>query len=305
MNTKEMWNRYERNLNFSRVSENDFDISMYHPFMRNSKVAVLDSASTLRMEKNLPVLDGATALYPLYSAFVQAVYPCKEKTKVKYRNTMNAYKALIDRKVDIIFVACPSNEQSEMAKKAGVEFQLTPIGKDAFVFFVNANNPINGLSVNEIQNIYSGNITYWSEVDGQNDTIIPFQRNAGSGSQTAFLHFMDGKKVITPRKDELIFGMGMIISRVADYINYPNSIGYSFRFFANDMAANKQIKLLSINGIYPDLGSIANNSYPLTSVFYAVSLSDNKNPNVKKLLNWIQSAQGQELVAKTGYCPVY
>jgi len=304
LNTKNMWNRYENNLNYPRISENDFDISEYQPFIENNKVATLDVVSTLKINNKLPVLDGATALYPLYSAFAQAVFPARGKNKVKYSNTMNAYKALIKRKVDVIFVASPSSEQLKMAEKAGVNFKLTPLAKEAFVFFVNENNPINNLSISQLHDIYSGKIKNWNEVGGQNDSIIPFQRNIGSGSQTAFINFMQENEIVIPRKDEIIFGMGMMISRVADYINYPNSIGFSFRYFVNEMVGNKQIKLLKINGFPPDIASIENVSYPLLYDFYAITLSDNKKNNVEKLLEWIKSEQGQELIRKTGYCPI-
>ena len=303
-NTKNMWNRYENNLNYPRVSENDFDVSAYQPFMQNNKVAKLDTVSTLKLKNNLPVLDGATALYPLYSAFAETVYPETGKNNVKYSNTMNAYKALVKRKVDIIFVASPSTEQLKMAEKAGVELKLTPIAKEAFVFFTNENNSVNDLSTKQLQDIYSGKIKNWNEVGGQNDTIIPFQRNVGSGSQTAFIDFMQGNEIVTPHNDELIFGMGMMISRVADYINYPNSIGFSFRYFTNEMVGNKHIKLLQIDGFLPDIASIKNEIYPLVYDFYAITLSDNKKPNVEKLLEWILSEQGQMLIEKTGYCPL-
>jgi phosphate transport system substrate-binding protein len=292
-----------------RLSENDFDIRIYQPFNNDGKVAMLDTVSTLKLKKELPVLDGATALYPLYSAFVQAVYPNKNydihHSKVMCNNTMTAYQMLIKKKVDIIFVARPSKQQIELAEKQGITMKFTPVAKEAFVFFVNKNNPINSLTVDEIQGIYSGEIKRWNEIGGNNDSIIAFQRNEGSGSQTAFINFMGEKRIIKPKTDEKIFGMGKMISRVADYANYNNSIGFSFRFFTDEMVRNKQIKLLKINGVYPDIESIKNQTYLLTSDLYAVTLSDNTNPNVVKFLEWILSSQGQSLVERTGYCAIY
>jgi phosphate transport system substrate-binding protein len=292
-----------------RMSENDFDISIYQPFNNNGKVATLDTVSTLKLRKNLPVLDGATALYPLYSAFVQAVYPEKNykirRSNVRCNNTMASCQSLVKKKVDIIFVARPSKQQIELAEKQGAIMKFTPIAKEAFVFFVNKNNSVNSLTVHELQDIYSGKVKGWNEIGGNNDSIIAFQRNEGSGSQTAFINFMNGKDIMKPKTDEKIYGMGMIISRVADYANYGNSIGFSFRFFTNEMVNNHQIKLLKIDGIYPDITSIRNQTYPLVSDFYAVTLSDNTNPNVAKFLEWILSPQGQALVEKTGYCSIY
>ena len=69
------------------------------------------------------------------------------------------------------------------------------------------------------------------------------------------------------------------------------------------MVKNNQIKLLSVEGIQPDIHNIENGTYPITSEFYAVIRSD-ADENTKKLLEWIVSKQGQKLIEKTGYTPI-
>ena len=282
------------------------DLMLYAPFAEETKAVFLDGVSSLKLDENLPILDGATALYPLYSTFAQAVYPNKTynlyNSEVMCNNTILAYNQLIHRTVDVIFVAPPSKQQLENAEKGEVTFNMTPIGKEAFVFFVNAHNPVDNLTVEQLRAIYSGKIKNWEELGGNNEPIRPFQRNEGSGSQSAFLHFMEGVSIMEPLKENVAKGMGDIISQTADYTNYSNAIGFSFRFFAREMVNNKEIKLLRIEGIYPDTETIKNNTYPLASQFYAVTLSDNTNPNVLMLLEWITSEQGQGLVEKVGYC---
>jgi phosphate transport system substrate-binding protein len=299
-------NAYDRNI--LRIREGYVNLNLYSPYSKNTKAVILDEPSSLKLENDLPLLDGATALYPLYAAFAQAVYPKKTynlyNSEIVCSNTIRSYQSLIDKEVDIIFVAPPSKGQSEIAEKAGVKFHFTPIGKEAFVFFVNAHNPVDNLTVEQLQAIYSGEITNWKDVGGNDETIRPFQRNENSGSQTAFVHFMRGKTIREAPKEDVPGGMGGIISQTADYANYGNAIGFSFRFYANEMVNNKDIRLLKINGIYPDLETIKNDEYPLSSQFFAVTLSDNEKPNVLKLLDWIISEQGQQLVEKTGYCPV-
>ena len=302
-------NAYDKSV--LRIRENGVDLNLYAPFQNGGRVASLDAPSSLKLETDLPRLDGATALYPVYSAFAQAVYPEKRKgneidynlydSEVACNNTIGAYKRLMDGEVDIIFVAQPSEYQLEQAQMKGVEFDLTPIGKEAFVFFVNAKNPVNGVTVDELRKIYSGKITNWKQVGGKNERIRAFQRNENSGSQTAFLHFMKGYPVMTPPMEEIVRGMGGIIDRTSDYANYSNSIGFSFRFYANQMVGNEGIKLLSVNGVFPDIQSIKSNSYPIASSFYAVTLKENDKPDVRILLDWILSEQGQSLVEKTGY----
>lgn len=128
---------YDRSI--LRVRERNVDLSLYAPFGRKTLAVKLDTLSTLRIDTGLPLLEGATALYPVYSAFAQAVYPAKKynryDSEVACNNTVTAYKKLINRRADIIFVASPSKEQLDMAEEAGVNFKYTPAGKEAFVFF--------------------------------------------------------------------------------------------------------------------------------------------------------------------------
>jgi len=78
--------------------------------------------------------------------------------------------------------ARPSKEQVEYAEECGTTFKYTQIGTEAFVFFVHKDNPIDSLTVEQIKGIYSGEITNWSEVGGDDEKIVAFQRNEGSGS---------------------------------------------------------------------------------------------------------------------------
>jgi phosphate transport system substrate-binding protein len=166
-------------------------------------------------------------------------------------NTDGAYRCLITGETDIIFVAGPSEGQIQMAKDAGVELTLTPIGREAFVFFVNTRNPVNGLSISDIKRIYSGEITNWRELDGQNTKIRAFQRPENSGSQTALIGFMDDTPLMNPPSEDVATGMGDIINRVSAYRNYDNAIGYSFLFFVTEMVNDNKIKLLELNGVAP------------------------------------------------------
>ncbi|MNI20745.1 Phosphate-binding protein PstS 1 precursor [compost metagenome] len=290
----------------STVSEQGVVISEYEPFQNNSKIAILEQPASLALQTDLPRLDGATALYPLYSAFAQAVYPEKRydpyDSEVMVNTTPAAYTHLMTGKVDVIFVAGPSARQLEEAEQKGVELKLTPIGREAFVFFVNAENPVKGLTTEQIQNIYSGQITNWDEVGGNKEKIRPFQRPEGSGSQTMLQKIMIGKTIMSPSEKDFVSGMGEIIEQTADYKNYKSAMGYSFLFFATEMVQNGNIRLLEVDGVAPNRNTIRSEEYPLAAEFYAVTRDDeHMNPNVDKLIEWILSPQGQELVEKTGY----
>ena len=304
------------------VDDRDLLLWQYEPFSEDNQLAALDGPASLELDHRQTLrLDGATALYPVYAAFVQAVYPEGEyplytstadgNGQVACTGTIEAYERLVQGNTDMIFAAAPSQDQLDMAEEAGVELHLTPIGKEAFVFFVNSRNPVTNLSVEEIQGIYTGEITNWSQVGGNRQSIRPFQRAENSGSQSALLRLMEGLPLLEPEEEERIAGMGGIIREVASYRNYQNAIGFSFRFYATEMVQNGDIRLLALNGVEPTRESIRNESYPITSAFYAVTASRVGEPPLKErsesataLLQWILTQEGQELVERTGYVPI-
>lgn len=290
-----------------RTVADEVELSQYRPFEGEARLARLPAPASLRLDGDLPRLDGATALYPLYAAFVQAVYPQDSywpgEDPVRCSKTPEAWQRLIDGEADLIFVARPSQKQLEAAKAAGVEFVMTPIGREAFVFFVNARNPVRGLSVSQIQAIYSGELTDWRDAGGEAGRIKAFQRPEGSGSQTMLQKIMAGKTLLPAPQADVVQGMGGIIRRAADYKNYRNAIGYSFLFFATGMLRDEEIRLLEIDGVAPGHTSIRDGSYPFAADFYAVSVQGRETPASRALVEWILSAEGQALVAATGYVP--
>lgn len=285
----------------------EVDVFEYMPFQQNSKVVKLDEEATLKIADNLPKMDGATALYPLYSAIVQEIYPEKEynpyDSEVMVNTTPDAYENLFSGQVDMIFAAGPSDAQLKRAEQLGLELKMTPIGREAFVFFVNKKNPINGLTIDQIKDIYSGKLTNWKEVGGNNESIRAFQRPEDSGSQTALERLMGDTPIMEAPKENVASGMGEIISEVANYRNYKNAIGYTFRFYSTEMVGNDEIKLLEINGVAPTKENIQNNTYPIVSEFYIIT-AGTTNPNVDKIIDWVLSSQGQKLIEKVGYVPV-
>lgn len=291
------------------VYDNIFKLD-YQPFKEGTKAEVLPEASRLKLKDNLPRLDGATALYPLYSAFVQAVYPKDDyypysmsRPLVGVSTTSEAYKYLIEGKVDLIFCAKPSAEQIELAEVNGLSLNMTPIGKEAFVFFVHKKNSIANLTTDEVIGIYSGKITNWSELNGKRNNIKVYQRSKNSGSQTMLESIMGNTEIIEPLTENVIDFMGGMINQVSVYKNYKNAIGYSFLFYTTRMVQNDSIKLLSINDIFPSRETIQNGTYPYSDEFYAIT-TNTENENVNMFIEWILSEQGQYLVEKTGYVPI-
>ncbi|NUU63354.1 PstS family phosphate ABC transporter substrate-binding protein [Paenibacillus agri] len=291
---------------FGEINEQEVNLAQYAPFVPDSKAAALTKPTTFTIREDLPRLDGATALYPLYASFAQAVYPSGEyqpygaDSLITCSTTPVAYKRLLEGEVDMIFAAAPSQSQLKEAQQRGVQLKLTPIGREAFVFFVNRRNPVKGLTIEQIKHIYSGKITNWKEVGGSNNGIRAFQRPEDSGSQTMLQKVMGNTPLMTPPQEDVADLMSGIISRTANYRNFRNALGYSFLFYASELNRDGEIALLEIDGIRPERTTIRNGEYPFATEFYAVT-AGSSNPNIEPFLDWITSPQGQELVEKTGY----
>jgi phosphate transport system substrate-binding protein len=287
------------------------------PYAEKTKAVILPEKPTLKINEDLPILDGATALYPIYAAFVQAVYPEREyHLNSRFDNEHNeihpivassgtqwAFNNLISGRVDMIFCAKPSPEQIEKARENNTTFKLIPIGKEAFVFFVNKRNRVSNLTSEQIMSIYSGRITNWNELGGKKKEIKIYQRPKNSGSQTMLESIMGSEKIIEPLTENVLTFMQDIVNETATYRNYNNAIGYSFLFYTTQMVMNNKIKLLSINTIMPTIETIQDNSYPYSDEFYAIT-TETKNENIDRFIEWILSEQGQYLIKETDYVPI-
>ena len=274
----------------SQMQAKSVEVDQYLPFAENTKIV---KKTATKLEGDLPRIDGAAALVPVFNSFVYSLYPessvkyengdFTSDSTLQYHNTRGAFKGIVDGDVDIAFCASPNKDQIQYGLDKGVELELTPIGRESFVFIVNSNNPVDNLSMQQLKDIYTGKITNWKDVGGANRPINVLQRNKGSGSQTAL------EKLIGEEIKPNVFGpLGA-------------SIGFSFRFYVEELTEHGHIKMLSLNGVYPNKENVQNESYPIVSNFYAVTRKGETNPNVQKVLDFVLSPTGQEIVDEVGY----
>ena len=262
--------------------------------------------------ENYPRVDASLATQPLTNAFIKN-FTGKDVNEedLNYTNTHPGYVKLINGEADLIVVTEPSEEELNLAKEKGVELEVIPVVKEGFVFYVNGQNKVDNLTLEQIQKIYTGEITNWSEVGGDDEKIIPYQRPTNSGSQTGMLSLvMKDKKIMDPVKN-IIETMEGIIKVVADYNNGKDSIGYSYYYYATtmydkiDSSVVQGIKLIGVNGVKPSYDTIKDGSYPIQTAYYIViNKNEPENSNTRKLVNAMLSERGQNVAKEAGYVPV-
>lgn len=258
-------------------------------------------------KEEYPKVDGATAMRPMSVEIAKSVMDMTDEEAEKFivhNTTAKAYENLINKTTDLIFVSEPSDDILNSAKEAGVEFEMVGIGRDGFVFIANKENPIKTLTIEQIQKIYTGEITNWSEVGGEDLEIVAYQREKNSGSQNLMEKMvMKNKKMMEAPTSLAIASMeGLIDSVALNYENARSSIGYSIYLYAKEQYVKDNIKFISIDDVYPTDETIANGSYPLSKIVYAIYRKDEpQDSNTRKLVNWLLTPEGQKVVEAGGY----
>ena len=258
--------------------------------------------------ENYPKVDASLAIHPLVDSIAANFMGVDEaELNFEYTTTRSSevYHNLIDGNVDVIFAAEISEEDKEYARQKGVELNIIPATSSAFVFIVNTENPVDNLTFEQIQKIYTGEIKNWSEVGGNDGEIIPYQRPTGSGSQTAMLSLvMKDKEIMTPPTTHVQGDMGELIDAVAEYDNAENALGYSYFYYVNTMYKRDTIKMISVDGVNPTIETIKNGEYPIYTNGFIVTRANDDNPNTEKWVEAVLSERGSKIIEEAGYVPV-
>ncbi len=248
----------------------------------------------------VPPLFSERRIYPIIdSASPQAV---EKVTAIQHSGTHDAYVNLIERNTDLILVArLPSDDELQAARAKHVRLDVRPIALDAFVFLVHKDNPLESLSLDQIRDIYSGQVTDWSTLGGTGQ-INAYQRDRNSGSQELMEDLvMKGMPMV--EAPDMIFET--MVGPINAIHNDPLGIGYSVYYYAAFMLPDENVRLLGVDGVIPTSETIASRDYPLVTEVYAVVRADMSSTSPAILLrDWLLIPAGQEAVSESGYVPI-
>ena len=259
-------------------------------------------------EAEFPRIDGSTATIPLGEAAAAVLMGISRSDAARFADftgTDSSFGALLEGRADLLIVYEPAAE-SRRNMPAINSLNMQPIGSDALVFIVNAANPVNNLSVEQVRDIYAGIITNWSEVGGPNEPIAAFQRNVTAGSHTLLMSLlMYDTPLMVPPQHFVYAGMGGMVGAVAQFDGGEFGIGYNVFYYVTEMVKDPNVKVLSINGVAPTQQTIGSGEYPLTNYFYAVIRPNEPHDSpAHQVFNWLQSPEGQALIHLEGYASI-
>jgi phosphate transport system substrate-binding protein len=215
--------------------------------------------------------------------------------------------SLINKTVDIANASRQiKDEEVAEAKSNGVEPVEHIIARDAIAVIVNPENPVSQLTLKQISDIYSGKISNWSGVGGDNRPIVRLSRETNSGTH---VYFLETVLRLGNKDDKTLFSMDTLLlpsseGIVAEVRQNPNAIGYDGLGYVP-----KDLKMIAIakeaGGAYvlPSIATVNDKSYPIARDLYMYT---NGEPTgiVKTYLDWILSEEAQQIVADLGFVPV-
>ena len=275
------------------------------------------------LDRDMPVVDGSTSTYPYTASVFGSLftnYQNHPRFPESHSKSHESYERLISGEANFLFAATlPSEELKARAEAAGVELTCIPIAYDAMVFFTNAENAIDGLSQQQIQDIYVyGKYANWNQVGGPDAELLPYRRNADSGSHALMeQYFLEGGKLsLSPDVHNVLtsYAMSSALTDVAAALctDPPAyAIGYSVYYYyltaqymMGDVTGN-QLKLLAVDGVLPSDEAIADGSYPLAGYNYVVFRADEPEDSpARRLAAFMLSAAGQDCVRNAGFGPL-
>ena len=216
--------------------------------------------------------------------------------RIEGGGTAEGIKSLIKNEIDICTASrnLKPEEAKLLADYYGSLGMVFLIAKDGLSIYLNPGNNINNLSLQQLKQIYTGEIKNWKNIGGKDARIIPVTRNPNSGTYFFFKeHILDGKEYTD---DKIVKSTtGEIINFVAEN---ENAIGYGGMGYQGNVIHSK------IEGVEPNSENIRNDTYPITRYlhFFTTKIPGGK---VKSFIDWVLSPAGQSVIRKSGYIPLW
>ena len=235
--------------------------------------------------------DGSTSMEKVIGYLSEAYMDENKNVKVTYNPTGSGsgIQAVSEGRCDI---GLSSRDLKDDEKQ---NLEETVVAIDGIAIIVNPENTVEDLSVEQIGKIYTGEITIWKEVGGEDKPIVPIGREAASGTR-------DGFESITGTKDKCKYSQeltstGDVIQTVS---GNPNAIGY-----ASLAAVKDTIKVLSVEGVKPSKETIQDKTYKIQRNFVLVTRKGTAlSADAQKFFDFATSSAADSLIEKAGAIPV-
>ena len=209
--------------------------------------------------------------------------------------TASGVKDLIRSKNDVCAASRPlrPREVQQLAQHHNTVGLTFAVAKEALSVYVHPENPIQDLTLQQLKSIFTGKIKNWSAVGGWDAPIFVITRSPNSGTYFYFReHILNEEPYSSAAR---IFPSTQSIVEAVS--RSPYAIGYGGVAYGPSLHCR-------VNGVAPTYATIIDDSYPITRYLYLVTASSPKGAT-KDFIDWVLSPDGQLLVDKAGYVPLW
>ena len=229
-------------------------------------------------------ISGSTSVGPLMEK-VQEKYE-EENSNVTLEIQQNGSGAGIKDVVSgISEIGMSSRELKDEEKQ---QVKGTTIAYDGIALLVNPANTVKNISLEDVKKVYTGEITNWKDLGGEDTPIVVISREEGSGTRDAFQDIVGYESEELTKDATISDGSGAVKTTVA---GNKNAIGFaSFEYIDNTVAA------LSVNDVEPTADNVKAGEYKISRPFLLVTKEDSLTENGQKLIDFILSDEGQKIV---------
>lgn len=261
-----------------------------------------------KLKNQLPTINGGLdtiALESMLSAELQGENQMEREKKIIHTTEEEAFKDLLAGRCEVVFSSKLLEEQEKEAAAKNIPLEIKPIMYNALVFIVNEENPVTDLTEEQLKDIFSGKITNWQELGGDDAEIILYQHEENSDEQKFMKNFMGEEKLVEAKTEAVPGEKFGLINTVATYNNEENAIGYTLYKYPESFLAKNGMKYLKVNGIDVNKEKMAFGEYPLLEYKYAIyNTSKTSTSYADELAEWLTTYAGQLSINKAGYIPV-
>ena len=214
--------------------------------------------------------------------------------------------ALINGTVDIANASrAIKSEEKEQAQANGVEPVEFVVARDAIAVIVNPANPVQQLTLPQLSAIYSGQITNWREVDGEDRPIVLLSRETNSGTH---VYFLENVLRLGKKDDQTLFSPDTLLMPSSEGISAevrqnPNAIGYDgLGYVTPDLKTLAVAVDAGQPYVFPTIETVNDKSYPIARDLYMYTHGEPAGV-VKAYLDWVLGPEAQKIVAELGFVP--
>lgn len=271
-------------------------------FRHSALILAITAVSALAANREKISIKGSDTLVILVQKWTEV---CPQRKNIEFQVTGGGsgtgIAALINGTTDICSASRPMKpkEVKLLKERTGYRGLEVRVARDGLSVYLNEENPVQSLTMDQLRLIFTGKITNWKDIGGKDEPILLYSRENSSGTYEFFKENVLQKEDFDERAQHMA-GTAALINAIS---KDPNGIGYGGAAYASGVKAIAVARDDASPAALPNENSILSGAYPISRFLYFY-LAERPSGRTKEFIDWVISKHGQEVVGDVGYYPI-